>query len=68
MPKLRQMETRGLEQTCEVHINPQDIPDFRRVRLAEGALDLVALAFAAPDAESRYQAWLAERRRRGVAS
>ncbi len=62
MLKLKRIERRGLEQSCEVHINIQEIPDFRRVKLAEGALDLVALAFAAPDAESRYQAWLAERR------
>lgn len=55
-------------QPCEVHINIDEIPDFRRESLAQGALDLVALAFAQPDAESRFQAWLAERRRRGVAS
>ncbi len=63
-----QKYTLGQGQSGEVHINTNEIPDFRRVKLAEGALDLVALAFAAPDAESRYQAWLAERRRRGVAS
>ncbi len=63
-----QKYTLDQDRPCEVHINTNEIPDFRRVKLAEGALDLVALAFAAPDAESRYQAWLAERRRRGVAS
>ncbi|MCM1439198.1 MAG: hypothetical protein NC131_08350 [Roseburia sp.] len=45
-----------------VHINTAEIPDFRRVELAKGALDLVDLAFATPDAEERYQAWLTERR------
>lgn len=51
----------------EVHINTSAIPDYQRIELAKGALDLVDLAFAQPGAEERYRGWLSERRKKTAA-
>ncbi len=63
MKTWREVETPAEgELTSEIHIDTSAIPDFRRDRLAKGALEIVKLAFSQPGAEERYQAWLAKRR------
>lgn len=46
----------------KIHIDIDQIPDFRRIELAKGALALTEQVFSMPGAEERYQAWLKERR------
>ena len=36
------------------------IPSFRKDELARGALDLVEQVFSIPEAEEKYQEWLAK--------
>lgn len=45
-----------------VTIDISQIPDFRRIDLAKGALALTEQVFSMPGAEERYQTWLKERR------
>ena len=50
-----------------IHINPEEIPAFRRDELAQSILDLMEQAFSVPGEEERYQQWLIgyrERKRR----
>nr|DAD69988.1 MAG TPA: hypothetical protein [Caudovirales sp. ctFWA4] len=50
-----------------IHINPEEIPAFRRDELAQCILDLMEQAFSVPGEEERYQQWLIgyrERKRR----
>ena len=50
-----------------IHINPEEIPAFRRDELAQCILDLMEQAFSVPGEEERYQQWLPgylERKRR----
>ncbi len=51
-----------LAQNSKPSIDITSIPDFRRVELAKGALELTEQVFSMPGAEERYQAWLKERR------
>ena len=46
----------------ELTIHIDQIPDFRRIELAKGALALTEQVFSMPGAEERYQAWLKERK------
>ena len=46
----------------EIHIDISQIPEFRRIELAKGALELTREVFSMPGAEERYQAWLKEYR------
>ena len=48
----------------ELTIHIDQIPDFRRIELAKGALALTEQVFSMPGAEERYQAWLKEYRAR----
>lgn len=41
-----------------IHINPEEIPAFRRDELAQCILDLMEQAFSVPGEEDRYQQWL----------
>lgn len=41
-----------------IHINPEEIPAFRREELARCVLGLMELAFSVPGEEERYQQWL----------
>ena len=41
-----------------IHINPEEIPAFRREELARCILDLMEQAFSVPGEEERYQQWL----------
>lgn len=41
-----------------IHINPEEIPAFRRDELAQCILDLMEQAFSVPGEEERYQQWL----------
>ena len=43
-------------------IDLASIPDFRRLELAKGSLELTEQVFSMPGAEERYQAWLKERK------
>ncbi len=45
-----------------ISIDISQIPEFRRIDLAKGALALTEQVFSMPGAEERYQAWLKERR------
>lgn len=47
-----------------IHINPEEIPAFRREELARCILDLMEQAFSVPGEEERYQQWLASGRER----
>lgn len=47
-----------------IHINPEEIPAFRREELARCILDLMEQAFSVPGEEERYQQWLKEYRER----
>lgn len=46
----------------QIHIEIDKIPEFRRISLAKGALNLVEQVFSMPGAEERYQAWLKARK------
>lgn len=48
--------------SASIHINPEEIPAFRRTELAQCILDLMEKAFSVPGEEERYQQWLKERR------
>jgi len=48
----------------ELTIHIDQIPEFRRIELAKGALALTEQVFSMPGAEERYQAWLKEYRAR----
>ena len=50
------------EQNFGLHIDLASIPEFRRIQLAKGALELTEQVFSMPGAEERYQAWLKEYR------
>ena len=45
-----------------IHINPEEIPAFRREELARCILDLMEQAFSVPGEEERYQQWLKDYR------
>ena len=45
-----------------ISIDISQIPEFRRIDLAKGALALTEQVFSMPGAEERYQAWLKERK------
>ena len=47
-----------------IHINPEEIPAFRRDELAQCILDLMEQAFSVPGEEERYQQWLIGHRER----
>ena len=47
-----------------ISIDISQIPEFRRIDLAKGALALTEQVFSMPGAEERYQAWLKEYRAR----
>ena len=54
----RQKELIEMKNELTIHID--QIPDFRRIELAKGALALTEQVFSMPGAEERYQAWLKE--------
>lgn len=51
-----------------IHINPEEIPAFRRRELAQCILDMMKQFFSDPAEEERYQQWLLERKRQREAA
>lgn len=62
------VETKGVVGVCgaadtnKAYIS--QMPEFRREALADLTASLVEQVFSAPDAEERYQEWLAKRRQK----
>lgn len=48
----------------DIKIDFDEIPEYQRGELARFALEVTRNCFAIPGEEERYQAWLAERKKR----
>lgn len=51
---------------ADIKIDFNEIPEYQRGELARFALEVTRNCFAIPGEEERYQAWLAERKKRLV--
>lgn len=49
---------------ADIKIDFDEIPEYQRGELARFALEVTRNCFAIPGEEERYQAWLAERKKR----
>lgn len=49
---------------ADIKIDFNEIPEYQRGELARFALEVTRNCFAIPGEEERYQAWLAERKKR----